>query len=307
MGNIGFVLGTGFMGTLGEKFVQETDFGNVDLYKIQLAGIEALAVMRHKLLEVPDIMPERAYIQALKLNGVDIIFATSATGVLYGEIWPGNMMVPHDAIRHGINERLDTFTAPGLLMHLAPAAIPVFSNKARGFLINAWPLAENDVKQIYSAADLPIRVNFYPNGIGHIVSGPSFRSPAEEEYMRTVIGMSPVLSRYQHLIGMTPREGFAAAEMGIDYAVLLNCSDHSSMPGRPPVTHEIVGGTLAVSGKAAFKVLEIAAGLVPKDYEPEARIPVVSRSDFNYVVLKAAGFGYTAQIIENEFQRREKS
>lgn len=305
MVNVGVVLGTGFKGSIGKEFVQDTDYGPVNMSEISMGGKNVFGVKRHEALEVPDIMPELAYIQALKLLGTEIIFATSATGVLYGNIWPGNLMVPHDAIRKGLNERNDTYTQKGLLMHLAPAAVPVFSNSARKFLIDALPIVKEKIETIYSSSDLPIKVGTYEDGIVTIVSGPSFRTPSEEHFMRSVIAQSPELSKYQHLIGMTPREGFPANELGIDYAVLLNCSDHSSMPGRPPVTHELVGGTLNVTGEAAFMVLEEAVRRVPENYKSQSRIPIVSEKDFNHDQVVQNGSPYLAQIIQKELESRK--
>lgn len=303
MVNVGVVLGTGFNVKIGREFVQETDYGPVNMFEITMGGKKVLGVKRHEALEVPDIMPELAYIQALKLNEVDIILATSATGRLYDEIWPGNLMVPSDVVRHGIDERLDTYTQKGLLMHLPPN--PLFSDNARQFLIDAWPNVKEEVEKIYTESDLPIQSQFYDEGIVHIVSGPSFRTRAEEEMIRTTISLNDYLSGYQHLIGMTPREALAAAEMGIDYAVLANCSDHSTYPGHPPVTHEQVGQTLNTTGATAFMVLEEAIRLIPEDYKPQSRIPIVSEKDFNHDQVVENGSPYLAQIIEQEFEMRK--
>ena len=307
MVKIGVVLGTGFSGDLGTERIIETGYGNVRIFEFEFGGKKVCGVKRHEELEVPDIMPEKAYMLAFKWLGVDIVYATSATGRLTENVVPGNLLIPHDVIRHGIDERRDTYTQKGLLMHGAPSTI--FHDDARANLIAGMHASEDYVKNLYKSSET-LESGFFYEGIAHVVSGPTFRTPAEEQDIRGRILVSYNLpdesytEDHDHLIGMTAREAFAALEMGIPYALVLNCTDHSSYPNHPSVTHPQVLEALNVSGEAGFKVLEEAVRITPEDYINPLSIPIASELDFNYKTVSEK-YPKLADIIQKELDSRE--
>lgn len=249
--------GTGFSETATDYETIETDYGDVRFGHLELGGKEVFFVSRHAGLEVPHLVNYRANIQALKLLGVNSVFAVSACGRLAEDMLPGHLVAVSDVDWDDLNREM-TFAESGLLLH-ASLNEP-FSAGLRDNLIAAWQHTEPRVRAIYGDSS-DLAVGFHTDGVYFNIQGPSFSTPAREARIRA-------LPTRPKVIGQTlVPEVQLAREMGIAYAALGMCVDHSNYPGAPPVTHaEGVMHAVVNTAKAAVAVLDEAVRLTPDDF-----------------------------------------
>ena len=153
----------------------------------------------HSLL--PQEVPFRANIWALKRMGVEGIIAVSAVGSLREEIVPGEMVVPDQIIDRTRHDRPTTFFGGGIVAHV-------------GF---ADPFCA-DLSARLVAAGRVMGASMHAGGTYIAMEGPLFSTRAESRLYRTWGGS---------IIGMTAvPEAKLAREAEIAYAMLATATDY---------------------------------------------------------------------------------
>lgn len=252
--------GTGFSEIATDFKIISTDYGDVPVGQLELGGKEVHFLARHRGLETPDRVNYRANLQALKLLGVNTVFAVSAAGRLAEEVWPGHLVVLDDVDWDDTTGRHRdmTFSEPGLLLH-ASMNDP-FSQELRRIINSSWLVAEPKIAKLYQD-DPDLKVLLHTNGTFFNVNGPSFSPPAREARIRSSV-FNP------KLIGQTlVPEVILAREMAMAYAAVGMCVDHSNFPGAPPVTHaDGVMNAVVKTAQAAIILLDEAVKNTPPDF-----------------------------------------
>lgn len=153
----------------------------------------------HTLL--PQEVPYRANIWALKSLGVQGIIAVSAVGSLQEEIAPGALVVPDQIIDRTRHQRPTTFFGGGIVAHV-------------GF---ADPFCA-DLSARLQAAGVAVSAPMHAGGTYIAMEGPLFSTRAESELYRSWGGA---------IIGMTAvPEAKLAREAEIAYAMLASTTDY---------------------------------------------------------------------------------
>jgi len=260
---IGIIGGTGFS-HLVEKFKEmETDYGSVNVSEMVVGGKRVFFVPRHRNLETPDRVNYRANIQALVRCGVRTVLAVTAGGRLAKEVLPGHLVFVTDVDwddatgRH----REMSFAEPGLLLH-ASMEKP-FSPKLNHYMAWAWADEKASIERIYE--DSPdLKVDIHDNGTYFNINGPAFSTPAREARIRNTV-VNP------KLIGQTlVPEVHLAREMGLAYAAIGMCVDHSNFPDAKPVTHaDGVMHAAQKTSQAALEFLNHTIKRIPDDFHDE--------------------------------------
>ena len=297
MVNIAIIGGTGFSEKVEEYQSCMTDYGQVDIGTLELGDKEVFFAARHKELEVPHLVNYRANIQALKMQGVDTIYAVSAAGRLGESVWPGHLGAVEDVDWDDLN-RVMTFAEKGLLLHASMDEI--MSPKLRQYLSEAWDAVENQITEFYMESQ-DLKAGFCDGGTYFNIQGPAFTTPAREKRLRT----SVVAPRF---IGQTiVPEAHLAREMAMSYAVLAMCVDHSNYPGAPTVHHaDGVMHAVVKTAEAAVLVLDEAIRRTPEDfYHREAHNAFAHSLHESQVVLdklRKKGRNNLADILEREIK-----
>lgn len=288
--------GTGFSERAADYSTIETDYGDVRVGSMELGGREVLFVPRHAALEVPHLVNYRANIQALKLKGVNTIYAVSAAGRLHESVLPGHLVSVSD-LDWDDAHRDSTFAEKGLLLH---ASMHEPMSKALGnYLTQGWGLAEAKVAEIY--ADSPdLSVGYHADGTYFNIQGPAFSPPAREARLRNTVHNARLIGQTLH-----PEAGLAR-EMGMAYAAVGMCVDHSNYPDAPPVTHaDGVMHAVVGTAQAAVALLDEAMRFVPDDFQDMAHDAFshsIHPSQVDFGTLRANGRTKLALIIENALE-----
>jgi len=289
--------GTGFSEMVKDHEDIETDYGVVRIGHLELGEKEVFFVSRHEKLEPPSLVNYRANIQALKLLGVNVIYAVSAAGRLAQEVWPGHLVAVNDVDWDDTTgrNRAMTYAQQGLLLH-ASMNDP-FSTGLRDILTDAWSLAESKVRKLYTDSK-DLKVGFHTSGTYFNVEGPQFSTPARETRIRNTVVRGK-------LIGQTlVPEVQLAREMAMAYAAVGMCVDHSNFPGAPPVTH--ADGVMHAVNKTAHAALELvdqAIRMTPDDFFDQVAHEAFSHSlhpsQIDLEMLKNNGRTRLAFILES--------
>ncbi|EFK96752.1 5'-methylthioadenosine phosphorylase II [sediment metagenome] len=292
--------GTGFSELASDFQNIETDYGTIKVGHIELGGKEVLFVPRHIGLEIPQLVNYRGNIQALKLLGVNTVFAVSAAGRLAQNILPGHLVAVSNVDHEGSARTSSFADTPGLLLHASPEDI--CSPGLRDILIQSWGAVKNKIAQIYS--DSPdLELGFHPNGTYYNVDGPDFRDPATEHRLRQTV-FQPAL------IGQTVwPEINLARQMAMAYQPLGMCVDNSSFPGAKPVTHaDGVMHAVVKTAQAAVVLLNEAVKNTPDNFFEAAAHDAMRHSlhpsQVNFPLLKSQGRTKLAIILEQELASR---
>jgi len=260
---IGIIGGTGFS-NLVEKFKEvETDYGSVDVAEIVVGGKRVHFISRHRNLETPDRVNYRANIQALVRCGVQTVLAVTAGGRLHKDVLPGHLVFVTDADWDDATGKYRemTFAEPGLLLH-ASMEKP-FSPRLHYYMSWAWADEKASIERLYE--DSPdLKVNIHDNGTYFNINGPHFSTPAREARIRKMV-------ENPKLIGQTlVPEVLLAREMGLSYAALGMCVDHSNFPEAKPVKH--VDGVMPAvekTSQVALEFLNHTIKRIPDDFYDE--------------------------------------
>ncbi|MFH1276380.1 MAG: MTAP family purine nucleoside phosphorylase [Candidatus Woesearchaeota archaeon] len=300
MSKIAIIGGTGFSEKVKDYEPVVTDFGPVSVGTLNIGGKEVYFVARHRELEVPHLVNYRGNVQALRMKNVNMVYSVSAAGRLHETVWPGHLGAVDDVDWDDLNREM-TFAEKGLLLH-ASMDTP-FSPQLRQRLKNAESEVREQISELYkNSTDL--KIGFHDDGTYFNIQGPSFSTPARETRLRRTV-------ENPRFIGQTlVPEVQLAREMGIAYATLAMCVDHSNFPNAPPVKHaDGVMHAVVKTAEAAFYVLNEAIRNTPEDlYEPTAHDAFthsLHSSQVDLKVLRANGRKELAEIIENELKSRK--
>jgi len=293
--------GTGFSEMAQDPEKVETDYGEVQVSTLELGGKQVRFVPRHQNLETPDRVNYRANIQALVRCGVKTVFAVTAAGRLHQDVLPGHLVAIDDVDWDDTtgNNREMTFAEPGLLLH-ASMNDP-FSSGLRKHLSDAWLESEPMVEGIYGESS-DLDVDFHRHGTYFNINGPQFSPPAREARIRNTVVNAK-------LIGQTlVPEVLLAREMGLAYAALGMCVDHSNYPGGKPVTHaDGVMHAVVNTAKAAVEVLGNTIRRIPDDFHDPVAHEALKHSldpkQVDFERLIAAGRPHLAEILRIKLKK----
>lgn len=204
---IGIIGGSGLydMGDLEitDKVDMETPFGSPsDTLRLgRLEGQEVVFLPRHGVGHrlLPEELPFRANIWALKKLGVKWVISVSAVGSMREHIKPRDVVLPDQFIdrTHG---RCDTFFGNGIVAHI-PFSDPICM----------------DLQARLADAAAEVGASLHRDGTYLCIEGPAFSTRAESQLYRTwnvdVIGMT----NYQ--------EAKLAREAGLCYATMACVTD----------------------------------------------------------------------------------
>lgn len=269
MSKIAIIGGTGFSEYVEDAELVETDYGTIPVGKLELGGKEVDFVARHNELEVPPKVNYKRNIQALALEGVKIIYAVSASGRLSRDVLPGHL-VAIDGLDWDDARILSFADVSGITLHAAmcPPISPYLHEK----LTESWNHAEQKIKELYENSQ-KVSCGFHNSGTYFNIEGPAFSTPQKEERIRNTV-------KNAKIIGQTlAKEAHLAREMGIAFAGLAMCTDHSCHPlGEASVNHEKeVLGRIGLTSKAAYFLLEEAVRNTDLNYhEPVSHNTLVN-------------------------------
>ena len=182
----------------------ETPFGapSDDLVIGTLAGERVAFLPRHGRghIYLPDEVPYRANIYAMKQIGVKYLIAVSACGSLREDYAPGHIVVP-DQLYDNTKGRVSSFFGEGLAVHVGVA---------EPFCVELSAIIRDSVRDVGATV--------HDHGAFITIEGPRFSTRAESNVFRSW-GMS--------IIGMTTSpEAFLAREAEMCYAVMAHVTDY---------------------------------------------------------------------------------
>ncbi|MDE2640128.1 MAG: S-methyl-5'-thioadenosine phosphorylase [Chloroflexota bacterium] len=199
----------------------------------------------HSLL--PQEVPYRANVWALKALGVQGIIAVSAVGSLQESIAPGEMVAPDQIIDRTRHTRPTTFFGDGIVAHV-------------GF---ADPFCA-DLSARLVAAGASLGVLVHAGGTYIAIEGPLFSTRAESRLYRAWGGS---------IIGMTALpEAKLAREAEIAYGMLATATDYDVWhESEADVSVEVVLARLRENVAAAQRIVAETIRALPADWTSTAR------------------------------------
>lgn len=268
MGKIAIIGGTGFSEKKEIELTVLTDYGRIQADILHIGGKQVYLFTRHDEFDVPHRVNYKGNIQAAKLLGVDIIYSVSAAGRLHRDVLPGHLVAADDV--DWDDTAPQSFADDGnVLLHVS--LNPACSQGLREVLHEAWKEIEERVCERYSGHS-QLDVGYHQTGTYFNIHGPGFSTPAREEAIRR-------RGDNHKVIGQTVlHEAYLAREMGIAYAVIAMCVDHSNYPGAPQhVNHgNVVMQAVPATADAAYMLLDSAIQKIPADFRDPAHTALQS-------------------------------
>ncbi len=245
--NIGVIGGTGLYQIEGMTDIREinldTPFGKPsdEIIVGQLNGVGIAFLPRHgrghRIL--PNELPSRANIYALKSLGVEQIIAINSCGSFKEELKPGELLIP-DQVIDRTQGRINTFFGDGIVAHVSMAD----------------PLCP-ELSQILYQAALEAEANVHFKGTYVAMEGPAFSTRAESNLYRAwgadVIGMT-----------IFP-EAKLAREAEICYASVCCITDYDCWK-QECVTAEVILDYMRKNIAMAKKIVKTAVGKIPEKH-----------------------------------------
>ncbi len=238
---VGVIGGSGLYAIEGLVDVQEvtleTPFGvpSDDLRVGQLNGVEVVFLARHGRSHhlLPNEVPYRANIWAMRSLGVRWLISVSAVGSLQEHLRPRDMVVPSQFIDRTMQRPL-SFFGDGCVAHVSLAE--PFCERLSDLLADA------------AGNEMPTGHHLHRGGTYLCMEGPAFSTKAESQLYRTwgcdVIGMT------NHTEARLAREAeiaYASLSMVTDFDCWHASHDH--------VTVDMIVGNLMANAKATAPIL----------------------------------------------------
>lgn len=230
-----------------ERRAVDTPFGapSDELVIGTLSGERVAFLPRHGRGHVylPDEVPYRANIYAMKQIGVKYLLAVSACGSLREDYAPGHIVVP-DQLYDNTKGRVSSFFGEGLAVHIGVAD----------------PFCA-ELSAVISESLTEVGATVHDHGAFITIEGPRFSTRAESNVYRSW-GMS--------IIGMTTSpEAFLAREAEMCYAVMAHVTDYDVWhETEEAVTVDQVVRTLTnnleVAQRGIYRVVERLATEAPE-------------------------------------------
>ena len=233
-----------------EEWLPDTPFGQPSAAIVigDLHGKPVAFLPRHGVGHtlLPQEIPVRANIWALKSLGVQGIIAVSAVGSLKEEIAPGHMVTPDQIIDRTRADRPTSFFGGGIVAHV-------------GF---ADPFCA-DLSGRIAAAARAVGQTIHEGGAYVAMEGPLFSTRAESRIYR---------SWEASIIGMTAiPEAKLAREAEIAYAMLATATDYDVWhESEEDVTAEMVVEQLLKNVETAKAIVESVIRDLPSDWRSSA-------------------------------------
>ena len=226
----------------------------------------------HVLL--PQEIPVRANLWALKTLGVQGIIAVSAVGSLREEIAPLNMVVPDQIIDRTRHTRPTSFFGDGIVAHV-------------GFADPFCP----DLSARLSQAGRTLGQTVHSGGAYICMEGPLFSTRAESRIYR---------SWDASIIGMTAiPEAKLAREAEIAYTMLATATDYDVWhESEEDVTAAMVVERLQQNVDAAKRIVAQVIADLPADWESTARGALASAIITDHVKIPAETRQRLAPILQ---------
>ena len=202
----------------------------------------------HRIL--PQELPARANVYALKSLGVEIIVGVSAVGSLREDIEPLHMTLP-DQIIDRTRGRPSTFFGEGLVAHV-------------GFADPFCP----EVRSSLTSAAREAGATAHNGGTYVVVEGPAFSTRAESNLYR---------SWGADVIGMTALpEAKLAREAEICYGILACATDYDCWHDEAEVTADLIVANLRESIAASQEAVRLFLRRLPDERQCDCRSALAS-------------------------------
>lgn len=241
---IGVIGGTGLYQIEGmtdvKEINQDTPFGkpsdNIIIGKLNGTGVAFLPRhgRGHRIL--PNEIPARANIYALKSLGVEQIIAINSCGSFKEELKPGELLVP-DQVIDRTQGRINTFFGEGIVAHVSMAD----------------PFCPSLSQILYHCAqEAEAKVHF--KGTYIAMEGPAFSTRAESNLYR---------AWGADVVGMTVfPEAKLAREAEICYGSICCITDYDCWK-EECVTADVIMGYMKQNIAMAKKIIKLAVGKMP--------------------------------------------
>lgn len=242
---IGVIGGSGLYQMPELELVEEisilTPFGATSdtLLGGNLGGTKVVFLPRHGRTHhlLPQEVPYRANIYALKQLGVRYILSASAVGSLQAAIQPLDLVIPDQFIDRTY-KRADTFFGDGIVVHIS------FSQ----------PVCPH-LGEILATAATAVGARVHRGGVYLCIEGPAFSTQGESHLYRqwgaSIIGMTNVT------------EAKLAREAEIAYATLALVTDYDCWhPDHAAVTVDMVVSNLQQNAETARQVIRHAVSMI---------------------------------------------
>jgi 5'-methylthioadenosine phosphorylase len=245
---IGVIGGTGLYDIEGMSEIKEvnleTPYGNpsdsITLGKLNGTGIAFLPRHGKGHSILPNEIPARANIYALKSLGVEYIIAVNSCGSFKEEIRPGELVIP-DQIIDRTRGRISTFFGDGVVAHISFAE----------------PFCPYISRVLYQSAK-EAGATVHEKGTYVAMEGPAFSTRAESRLYKSwgadIIGMTAV------------PEAKLAREAEICYASISCVTDYDSWKERheaDAVTVDVIIGFMKRNIDMAKKIIRLSVGKMP--------------------------------------------
>jgi 5'-methylthioadenosine phosphorylase len=207
-----------------------------------LNGIKVAFLPRHGRghIYLPDEVPYRANIYALKMLGVEHVISVSACGSLREDYQPGHIVFPDQLYDNTKGKREFSFFGDGLAAHI---------NVADPFCARLGGMVSKSVEEAGGT--------IHQSGTFVTIEGPRFSTRGESNIYRSW-GMS--------IVGMTTSpEAFLAREAEMCYTVMAHVTDYDVWhESEESVTVDMVVRTLGRNLKLAQESIALAIDRVAK-------------------------------------------
>jgi hypothetical protein len=161
----------------------------------------------------------------------------------------------------------------------------------------SWLTVKPKIEHIYKGSP-DLEVGFHADGTYFNIQGPAFTTPEREERLRRTVSNAKVIGQT-----LVP-EVHLAREMGMAYAAVGMCVDHSNFPGGKPVTHaDGVMHAVNKTAEAAVALLDETVKRMPEDFFEEIAHTAFDHSfhsgQADFKLLRENGRTNLALILEN--------
>jgi 5'-methylthioadenosine phosphorylase len=265
---LGVIGGSGIYEMSGVEIVNDheihTPFGQTSdrVIETNVEGRTVMFLPRHARghLLLPQEIPYRANIHAMKQFGVTHLLGVSAVGIMREEIQPGDMIIPDQLFDRTKGIRESTFFGDGLVGHVMFA--DPFCDELRGVVGDA---AKEQGATVHEG------------GTYICMEGPTFSTRAESHFYRETVKPA--------VIGMTAiPEAKLAREAEMCYALLATGTDYDCWhESEEDVTVEAIIRVLHENAELASRIVRNVAARLPETSDCEC----LSAAQFAFITDKA--------------------
>ena len=246
---LGVIGGSGIYGVDGVEIVKkhkiDTPFGKPsdEITEVRIENKTVMFLPRHGSDHsiLPQEIPYRANIYALKSLGVTHLLAVSAVGIMQENISPGDFVVPDQIFDRTKGIRQSTFFGQGCVGHVT-FADPFCS----------------ELREIVVSSAKALNAEVHDTGAYVCMEGPQFSTRAESIFYRNTLKPA--------VIGMTAvPEVKLAREAEMSYAMLATATDYDCWhESEEDVSVEAVISVLKSNAKLANSVIKEVSKTLPE-------------------------------------------